>query len=434
VSLLPTGIFRGGIFVNNLLYAVIGPTVYTITSNGTATKIGTISGTDKVFFARNNNSPVPDIICVSQAGVFTLTSSSVSGYTDPNVGAPSCVVGHRGYIIFGYGNCNMLSTNINTQTINVLNLARTEANPTGVVHMISYQGQLYVFGLATVEIWGDPVNPAGFPLTRVSYNITPGIANDHAVAGWEPEFGQAPIYVGQDNTVRWLVGDTPVDITPPQLKRFIQRTGVLPLEALVYNVDGIPFCEVSGPYPPNPTFTWVFDCVAGASEDPTDAWHERASYLQTRSRFTGSVAAFGTWLCGDLLQSGYMQQVTFASTSEGPNPLIAELHSMPVEQFPSYMSCPRADFDFTMGVGQATGHQPDQTNPQVDIYYSDDSSQTWKGPRLVNLGPQSKTKIRASLWRTGMSAAQGRRWRIIMPNITRFGFAGGTMKALPAPY
>src|SRR5215831_13145399 len=44
---LPTGAFRGGIFVNNTLYEVIGSNVYTITSSGSATKIGTVSGDDK---------------------------------------------------------------------------------------------------------------------------------------------------------------------------------------------------------------------------------------------------------------------------------------------------------------------------------------------------------------------------------------------------
>jgi hypothetical protein len=431
-QLLPTGLFRGAIFVQNVLYVVLDSSVYTYTSSGSATKIGSVAGSDKVFLAHNNAFPVQDILCVCQAGAFTFTNGIVANYTDINVGSPSCVVGHKGFLIFGYGNSDMLSTNINTTVINPLNLARTEGNPDGVVQMISYSGQLYVFGLKTIEVWGDPVNGTGFPFNRTAYNITPGITNDHAVAGWEPEFGSPPIYVGEDNSVRWLINDSPVDITPRQLKRNIQKTGVFPLEVLVYNVDGVPFCEISGPYPSSGlgTFTWVFDCMAGSSEtEPIDAWHERVSYLQTRSRFTGSVFAFGQWLCGDMLQSGYLLQVGFQYVTEGPNPLIAEIHSLPVEQFPVSVACPRADFEFTTGIGIAAGHQPDQTDPQVDCYWSDDASNTWNGPRLLNLGQQSNARVRVSTFKTGLSGPQGRRWRLTLPAAVRMGFAGGTMKA-----
>lgn len=431
---LPAGAYRGGIFVNDTLYAVIGNGVYTITSSGSASRIGTISGTDKVFLARNN-AFIPDIVCVAEAGAFIFSSAAVFVYPDVNVGSPSCVVGHEGFFIFGYGNGDLLSSDINTTTINPLNLAETNTNPDGIIQIISYQGQLYAFGNKTIEIWGFPVNPTGFPFTRVGYNLTPGLINHHAVAGWEPEFGKPPIYVGSDNTVRWLINDDPVEVSTPDLRRLVTQAADVAIEALVYVCDGVPFCEISGS--DETEFTWVLNCSTGpgssaAVRDPS--WHERQSYLIDRSRFTGSVFAFNEWLCGDFKQEGRMLQVSFDTAKEVNDPLIATVESLPVEDFPNNISVPRADFEFTTGVGIATGGQPYETDPQAEISWSNDGGQNWTIPRLVKIGPQSQTKIRPSVWKTGLSGSQGRRWRVALPAAVHFGLVGGAMKGLEDDY
>jgi hypothetical protein len=156
VPLSTIGLFRGGIFVNNVLYAVFGTNLYTIVQGGAATQIAVVSGTDKVFFARNNDSPIPDIVLVFSGGAFLVSQTGITPYPSIDVGSPNCVVGSGGYIIFGYGDGAMLSTDINSTNINSLSTATAESNPDGIVQLVDYGGQLYVFGNATVEIWGLP--------------------------------------------------------------------------------------------------------------------------------------------------------------------------------------------------------------------------------------------------------------------------------------
>ena len=303
LTVLPTGVFRGGIFVDNTLYVVLGNSLYTIILGGAFTKIGTVGGTDKVFFGRNNRAPVPDIALVANGTAYIVTTSSIAPYPDSDVGSPTCVVGHDGYLIFGYGNGDMLSTDINTHgSINSLTLGRAESNPDGVIQLVSYQGQLYVMGSATVEIWGYPVNDApNFPLNRIGYNITPGLITAHAVTGFQPEFGQGLIYVASDHTVRWIAdAATATPISTPDLDRLIRAAGSnlavevsnTNLEAMCYVSNGVPFVEISGP-----DWTWVFNCKNGQQ-----GWHERQSYLMDKSRLTGSVFAFDRWLCGDIIR------------------------------------------------------------------------------------------------------------------------------------
>jgi len=418
-SPISVGLYRGGIFVNNVIYGVFGSHLYTVNSGGAITQIGLVSGTDPVFFGRNNKAPVPDICLVCQAGAFVCTTSTISGYPDINVGSPTCVVGFDGFLIFGFGNGDMISSNINDTTINTLNKARIESNPEGVTRLISNDGYLYACGISAIEIWGYPVNQTGFPLNRQGYNMTPGLINSTAVSGDAPEFAPAPLYVGSDNTVRWLKGAEPVDTGPPELKRLLEGiTDNTKIDALSYVVDGVPFWQVN-----TPNFSWVFNT-------DNSRWHERQSYLSTRSRLYGSVFAFDSWMCGDTEANGRFLQMTGLVTTEINDPLIPQLESLPVEDFPAFISISRADFEFTTGVGDILGHDPDVTNPYAEVSWSDDGGITYTAPWLRELGRQQKSLRRITVRRTGLSGPQGRRWRIAVPSNVYFGFIGGNMTAL----
>jgi hypothetical protein len=188
---------------------------------------------------------------------------------------------------------------------------------------------------------------------------------------------------------------------------------------MCYVSDGVPFWQVS-----SPTFSWVFNLN-------NSKWHERKSYLQQRSRFTGSVFAFGLWLAGDTEANGRMLQITSAAAKEIDDPLIPELESLPVEDFPINMICYRADFEFTPGAGLADGHDPDETNPFAEVSWSNDGGLTYLAPVFRPIGRQGKTNNWVTVFRTGITGPQGRRWRIAVPAAVHFGITGGRMTARP---
>ena len=71
--------FRGQIVVATILYAAFSGKVYRTTSAGGAmVLVGDLAGTRPVFFARNNRTPTPDTVVVSENGAF-LVSSGVGG-------------------------------------------------------------------------------------------------------------------------------------------------------------------------------------------------------------------------------------------------------------------------------------------------------------------------------------------------------------------
>jgi hypothetical protein len=101
-------------------------------------------------------------------------------------------------------------------------------------------------------------------------------------------------------------------------------------------------------------------------------------------------------------------------------------------KFPVGTVVGRADFYFVTGVGIATGDDPDQTTPDVEISWSDDGGLNWSNPITRTLGRQSESTQLVSLVScTGRTSWQGRRWRLDVSSAVYAGFLFGTMSEDP---
>src|SRR6185369_2838715 len=103
-----------------------------------------------------------------------------------------------------------------------------------------------------------------------------------------------------------------------------------------------------------------------------------------------------------------------------------------VEKFPVGARVGRADFNFVTGVGISAGSDPIQTDPTVEISWSDDGGQTYRAPLIRQLGRQSETDQLVSLIAcTGRSSWNGRRWRIDIADPVHVGFMNATQAESP---
>lgn len=405
--------FRGGIVVGSLFYAAFEDTVVTITSSGVVTAVGALSGTDKVFWARNSKSVTPDIVAVCDAGAFVVDSSSVTSYPDGDVGSPNAVCALDGYFFFTEGGGIIRNSSINDTAISGTDFATAESKPDGLWRPVAWNGQLFLFGTQSTEVWtGNPPNDTGFPFNRVT-SIQRGLIAAHAVSGFEDGFGDMLAFVGDDNRVYRVNNYQVQSISPPELDRLIERVAdKTTLEATCYKAGGHAFWQLSCD-----EWSWVFNVNNGK-------WHERQSYLIPRSRLTQASFAFNKWICGDTI-SGNILEITNATAMEGTNPFIARAESLPVEKFPSRIRVPRADFEFATGVGIAVGDDPVETDPQVAISWSDDGGLNWSVPLFRKLGRQAQTDQRVTILNTGLSGPNGRKWRVDMASPVHLGLMGG---------
>lgn len=417
------GVFLGGVVVNTDVYARFGTKFYTIDSTGSFTELtGTAGGADKTHFARNN-ATIPDITIVCNDGPFILTGGTKAAYPDGDVGSPSCVCFHDSYFIWGYGTGKLQASGINSTSVNALDFTTAESNPDGVTRVWSFRGLLYAAGEKTIEVYGTPINAEGFPLTRQGYNITPGLITPFAVAGFEPEFGDFPIYVGSDNTVRHLRGSVPEKISPPDLDFLIASVDDKDdLEALCYITRGQAFWQLTANTGDDDTsWTWVYSLN-------TQTWHERQSYLLNRSRMTMSIPAFDTWLVGDTVEN-FMLEIDPDRLNEVENPLVVTIESAPVEAFPARIRVARAEFKIAVGVGDAQADSSTITDPMISISWSDDGGATFTNAWLRALGEQAQYDNRVIVRNTGLSGPLGRRWRLSISDEIHFGLMGGDMLA-----
>lgn len=409
--------FRGALLNGTTLYVAFDGVVKKLTSAGGAVAaVDDLDGTDRVFFAKNNKRPTADIVLVCQAGTFTLASDTIADLNDSDLPAAVDVCFLDGYFFFGIADGRVFASGLNATTVGANDYITSEAKSDQLYRVIPWNGQLLVCSSGSIEVWSNTANASGFPFTRAAV-IQRGIVGQGAVAGYEDGFGKALVIIGDDNAVHMLNGYQPVKISTPDLDRLIEAVADKDtIDSYVYIVAGQPIYVIT-----TADWTWEYNLA-------TQAWNERQSYRMTRWRGSRSFNAFGKWLCGDT-ESGNILTISSAAHDEVGEPLIAEVWSSPVQQFPNRVRCPRADFDFSMGVGLVTGLDPNETDPRVEISYSDNGGFSFSLPRLRPIGKIGRPLNRVTLFNNGTSGAQGRIWKVRMSDPRPFGLMGGDMSA-----
>jgi hypothetical protein len=424
--------FRGGAIFEGTLYCALANNLVTFTAaGGAATPVGTpngFSGVSKGFFARNNKAPVADkVFCDPDGNYAFFDNTTFSMNYDTDLTGPNSVCSIDGFFIFTIADGRVFASDLNSTNISALSFATAESKPDGLTRAVPWAGNLFLFGPATTEVWSN-VGAVPFPFQR-SVVIPRGIAGPYCVAGFEDNFSRALVWVADDNTVVRLNGYTPEKISPPDLDGLIEDvTDKTMLEMSVYMARGHAFLILSAskavPASPWREWSWVFDLN-------NNRWAERQSYLRDRSRITGGFYAFNKWLCGDML-SGNVQEISDQAYTEIGQPFRWRLESGAVENFPVGGRVGRFDCEFVTGVGNASGLDPIETDPTVEISWSDDGGQTYYAPILRKLGRQSQTRQLVSLIScTGRSGWTARRWRLDISDPVHVGFMAAYQNVSP---
>lgn len=409
--------FRGAIEVGGVQYVAFSGKLEKLTSaGGVSVNVGNLNGTKKGFFARNN-AVTPDKVFVDPDGnIAVFTPSSVTNaWPDPDLPAVNSVTPIDGYLVFTTGDGKAFATDLNSTAVSALSFGTAESKPDGLVRGVTWGGRLYLFGTQTTEIWNDQgLTP--FPFAKA--DVMPvGIAGPYCVTGQEDNFTKGLFIVANDNTVQIITGNSPSKISPPDLDGLIEAVAdKTTIEMCSYISRGHAFVQIS-----SPTWTWVYNVN-------NQKWHERPSYLISRSRITQSFYSFDKWLCGDT-ETGNIQQITNATAYEIADPLVCEAWSAPVEKFPSRIRVATMWFDFAVGVSDATGPDPIATDASVEISWSDDGGQTFNPPRVRKLGPQSEGLTRVRVNQCGMTGSQGRIVKVRMSDPVHFGLMKGEMSS-----
>lgn len=421
-SLASTGFngCRGFHFHNGTLYVAQANRLVKITKSGAiylVTNLGSLPGTGRVTFARNNKAPVPDILCTTENDTYVISSTlAPASLGDGDLPQAVTIDFIDGYFVWAIRDGRVFFSGINDKTVSALDFGKAESHPGGIYRAVPFGELLYLGGPQAIEVWQNAGNATGSPFSRAAV-IPRGIAGPFAIAGNEYGFS-ALIFVGDDNAVYRLDGGyQPTKISSPDLDRLIAATtDKTKLDVTVAVTEGHQWATVSGP-----DFSWTYELGTGL-------WHERKSYLDDHWRGVCSTQAFDGWVIGDR-ETDSVWMLDPNEQSEGGHPLVMRIESLQVADFPNRVAVSRADFDIIVGQGIPQGQQPIQSNPVCLISWSDDGGNRFGTPLKRSLGELAKHKTPVTINRAGMSSRYGRVWRIDISDPVYASILGGTMDA-----
>ena len=359
-----TGPIRGSQFMAGLLYVVSGTEVYSVTSGGTASLLGSVTGTGDVSIANNGTQMV--VVCSDTKG-YVVTSSSVVEITDIDWPGASIVTYQDGYFVFSQPSTGrfFLSAINDGSDYDSLDYATAEGDPDNTVAVISDHRELWVFGETSVEVWTN-TGDASFPFERL-----PG-------AFLERGCGGAFTVAKTDNTVLWLGNDkvvyradgyVPIRVSTHAIEYAISAYTSAP-RAWTYSQEGHSFYILS--YDEG---TWVLDLSTGF-------WHERESDGLTRWRASCGAYGYSKNLVGDY-SNGKIYELDLDYYSDDGGSISRQAVSPPIhaEGMRAFMS--RFEVEFEAGTGLVSGQGVD---PQAMLQWSDDGGRTWSNEHWRDMG------------------------------------------------
>lgn len=383
---------RGMIYMEDLdkLYSVHSSTINRVTNSSgtyTATRIGTIPGTDAVELARNQKTD-PQLIVRSDAGIQCVESDSVTYALDDDL--PDDVVTAEyvsGYHAYGEENRKFTLSSLNSaKVIDALDFATFEQQAGKLIRIKEHAGEMIGFCSRWTEFWRN-VSDQDFPFAPIAFRSR-GLMSADAVVACDNTL----MFPGDDGIVYRLNNYEPARISNHHVERMIQ--GDASQSAILgfgWSRGGHAFASFSGT-----DWTRCYDASTGA-------WHSRESYGSSKWRARYAVQAWGKTIVGDSLSGklGYLDSNTY---TEFGDPIVWKIISPPLHVFPNGAIVDAFHMDIATGYGLLSGQGSD---PKVMLRVSKDGGNTFGQYRELGLGATGKYATRVTARRLGAFGPRG---------------------------
>ena len=375
-----TGPIRGISSFNGNLYVVSGEQLIKLDAAYTATVLGTVSGATEPVSMANNGIQL-FVACNGPSYVYNSDTLAFGQITDPDFPGALTVSFLDGYFVFIEPNSQRVwVTALNDPTsIDPLDFASAEGDPDGLISSIVNQGQVWLFGTNSVEVWYDSGN-VDFPLQRIqgAFNEI-GCAATFSVA----KLDNGLFWLGQDARGTGMVyranGYTGVRISTHAVEWQIQQYDTISdAVAYTYQQDGHSFYVLNFP---SANTTWVYDVA-------TQAWHERAGWVN--GAFTRHRANCQTFFSNNVTVGDYQNGNIYAfdldvyADHDRVQKWLRSWRALPTGQNNFKRTTQHSlQLDCESGVGLENGQGDD---PQVMLRWSDDGGHTWSREHWSSMG------------------------------------------------
>jgi len=369
---IATGEGRGTHVMGDLLYAVIGTTLYSVTSAGVSASIGAISGTGPVRMADNGQELA---ICAAPVGyVYSV------GVLSTPVGLPqvSDVAYIDSYLVWTvYDSDQCVYSGINDATsYDALDVFTAEGSPDGAVGLIADHRELQIYGKNTIEIFYNAGGADNVFERQGNAFIERGCFDRDSIA----KIDNSVHFLGDDRIVYRLDGYTPVRISTHAEEYTIRNATFA--RGFTYTQEGHKFYCLS------------IDDATLCYDMATGLWANRKSFGLDSYRVGSSTAAWNRIIMQDAI-TGKIYEPSLDAFNEDGETIAIEITLPTLEASRARVTMYTFEVYCETGVGLNSGQGSD---PQIMMMYSDDGGRTWSNELWRSLGLIGQYKTRA-IWR-----------------------------------
>ena len=381
-----SGAGRGITTMADVLYAVTGTTLYSVSSTGTATSIGTIAGSAPCFFANNGT----ELVIGTDGGTWYVYDGTLAAIADADFtarGARACAFVDN-YIAFVEPSSGrwFVSDLADAASYDALNFATAEGSPDKLITICVDHREVVLFGVDSTELWYD-AGTTGFPFER-----SPGGFIELGAASVKGfcKADNSVFWLASDLTVRRLDGRTPRRVSHHGFEERIRgysTTSDCVCHSYTFNGH---LCVVF--HFPTAGETWVYDITAGE-------WHERETYNDDGWQVSGIAECYGKVLVQNAVSGvvGYMSNSTYTEFGDVQR---AEWTYQNVYGENRWLPHSSLEIVCETGVGLVTGQGSD---PQLTLEISNDGGRTWTTLPTRTIGAQGEYRTRVKWHRLGAS-------------------------------
>lgn len=381
---------------NGRAFAVSGDKLYEITSGGIATELGTLNTSSGVVTMAENDTQLA--ICDGEElYILTYSSDAFVEVTDPDLPSSVGMVMYLdGYFIVVENNSGRfyLSAIGDGTDWDALDFATAESSPDQLKAVVNGNGQLWLFGDKTTEIWTN-TGESTFPFRRISGGkLEVGALSAFA----QVEIDNSIFWIGNDEFGKGVVyrtsGFQPQRISTPAIERAIQSASTTDgIRAFAYEQDGHFFYFITGG---GLETSLVYDLT-------TQQWHERA-YLNSAGNYEQHLAAdcmfaFGKHLVGDR-RNGHIYEMSLDYYDDNGDEISSRRIFTHVGDMDRRIRYNRLDIFMETGVGTQTGQGQD---PKISLRLSKDGARTWSNNYTKSIGKVGKYQQKVTYRRLGIS-------------------------------
>lgn len=367
-------------------YAVYGDSLYSISSSGADTLLGTLNTSSGPVTIAGNGLQV----CICDGAtlyIYDVATATLAEITDVDFAGAGSVDYIDGYGVFNEPNTQKfwITSLLDFTAVDGLDFASAESNPDDVIRVFVESSTLYLMGTSVIEPWYNS-GAADFPFTRISGGtVERGLLAKMSVA----KDDNAILFLGDDRVVYRLSGSQIQRISNAQVESSIsEMADPSDAEGWTYSLEDSRFYVLTFP---DAGVTWKYDFSTGL-------WHERDSYLLGRWRAAWHMRIGNKEMTGDY-SSGKLYKIDPTKYTEDGETFISS-HIFPAIHAEQEIPHNEFEIECESGVGLVSGQGSD---PIGLVSWSDDSGRTWSNQIEVSLGAIGEYNKRQIIDRLGSS-------------------------------